>query len=415
MFRTVNHKSAHYLAKAAVIFLLIFAMLLGDAALCLADAPVGPEEIIAQMAAAQLESPPEAPPVEIAAKAAVLMDASTGKVLIGHNQDVLVYPASVTKIMPLLLVGEALDGGKIRFSDPVTASGAAAGKGGSQIWLKEGETMTVEELLKATAIYSANDACTALGEYLSGSEEGFVSMMNARAAELGMTNTTFVNCTGLDDDTTEHLTSAYDVAVMSRELLKHDCVTQFSTIWMDSLRGGATELVNTNKLVRFFEGTTGLKTGTTSKAGCCVSASAKRGDTHLIAVVMGSGNSDDRFNTAKRLLNWGFANYATVTPKIDPALIAQVRVLCGEERFILPKYPQEMTVLVPKGSENDLQQCVDLALDVEAPVEAGQKIGTLCITMDGEVLAEYTLTAPQAVPKLTFKTMLLRLLSALCG
>ncbi len=356
----------------------------------------------------------EKPPVEIAAKAAVLMDASTGKVLISSQPDERLYPASVTKIMPLLLVGEALDSGKIKLTDTVTASGAAASKGGSQIWLKEGEIMTVEELVKAAAIYSANDACAALGELLGGSEEAFVQMMNERAAQLGMKNTTFVNCTGLDDDTTEHLTSAYDIALMSRELLKHDSVTQYSTIWMDSLRGGATELVNTNKLVRFYEGATGLKTGTTSKAGCCVAASAKRGNTHLIAVVMGSGNSDDRFNTAKRMLNWGFANYVTVTPRIDPALITQVRVLLGEERWLLPVFPSEMTVLVPKGSENDLHQQVDLALDVAAPVEEGQTLGKIVITLDGEVLGEYTLTAPQAVTKLNYKTSLLRMLAALC-
>jgi D-alanyl-D-alanine carboxypeptidase (penicillin-binding protein 5/6) len=343
------------------------------------------------------------------------MDVSTGKVLVSFHQGDRLYPASVTKIMPLLLVGEALDSGKIKLSDTVTASGAAASKGGSQIWLKEGETMTVEELVKAAAIYSANDACTALGEFLGGSEEGFVRMMNDRAAQLEMKNTTFVNCTGLDDETTEHLTSALDVAIMGRELLQHESVVQYSTVWMDSLRGGATELVNTNKLVRFYEGATGLKTGTTSKAGCCVAASARRGDTHLIAVVLGSGNSDDRFNTAKRLLNWGFANYATVTPKIEPALVAPVRVLWGEERWIVPEYPAEMTVLVPKGSEGDLQQQVDLALDVEAPVEEGQRLGKIVVTLDGETLGEYTLTAPEAVAKLGYKQILLRLLSALSG
>lgn len=251
-------------------------------------------------------------PVTVKAKAAVLMDVDSGKVLMSMNADEKLYPASVTKIMTLLLVTEALDSGKISLSDTVTASASAASKGGSQIWLKEGEQMTVDDLLKATAVYSANDACTALGELLAGSDEAFTAMINERAGQLGMKNTHFDNCTGLDDTTTTHLTTAMDVAIMSRELLKHERIMNYTTIWMDSLRGGATELVNTNKLVRFYKGTTGLKTGTTAKAGCCVSASAKRGNTHLIAVVMGSQTSDDRFNGAKAMLNWGFANYSTV-------------------------------------------------------------------------------------------------------
>lgn len=353
------------------------------------------------------------PPVEIAAKAAVLMDAATGKVMVGYNENERLYPASVTKVMTLLLIAEALDRGKIKLEDSVTASSASAAKGGSQIWLKEGETMSVEELLKAAAIYSANDACCALGEYIAGSEEGFVRLMNDRAKELGMNNTYFVNCTGLDDDTTEHLTTAYDIAVMSRELLKHESVVKYSTIWMDSLRGGATELVNTNRLVRFYEGATGIKTGTTNKAGCCISASAKRGDTHLIAVVLGSGNSNDRFETAKRLLNWGFANYATVTPQITPSLITPVRVLQGTEQFIQPVPPETMPILVPKGSEEDLQQSVELSVDVQAPVEAGQILGKITITLDGDTLGEYDLTAPVAVAKMDFLTQLKRMLNAL--
>ncbi|MDR2524933.1 MAG: D-alanyl-D-alanine carboxypeptidase [Oscillospiraceae bacterium] len=354
-------------------------------------------------------------PVEIAAKAAVLMDAGTGKLLVNYNPDARLFPASVTKIMPLLLVGEAIDSGKIKLSDPVTVSAAAAGKGGSQIWLKEGETMTVEELVKATAIYSANDACTALGEFLAGSEEGIVKMMNDRAKELGMRNTTFVNCTGLDDDTTEHLTTARDIAIMSRELLKHDSVIRFSSIWMDSLRDGKTELVNTNRLVRFYEGATGLKTGTTSKAGCCISASALREGTHLVAVVLGSESSNDRFDTAKRLLNWGFANYASVVPEIDPAAFAQVRVLRGAQRWIVPELPEAIRILVPKGSEKDLQQQIDLPLDVQAPVEAGQTLGKISILLDGEVLGSFPLKAAASVAKLDFKTALLRALCALVG
>ena len=369
--------------------------------------------VLSCVSATASEEESTAPPVQIAARAALLMDAATGRVLVSYNENERLYPASVTKVMTLLLVAEALESGKLKLGDNVSASAAAASKGGSQIWLKEGETMTVEELLKAAAIYSANDACCALGEAIAGSEEGFVRLMNERAEELGMTGTTFVNCTGLDDDTTEHLTTALDIALMSRALLEHDIVIKYSTIWMDSLRGGATELVNTNRLVRFYEGATGLKTGTTSKAGCCISASARRGETHLIAVVLGSGNSDDRFETAKRLLNWGFANFATVTPQIAPALLTPVRVLRGALQWIQPAPPAAMPILVPKGSEGDLQQSVDLAVDVQAPVEAGQVLGKVTITLDGETLGVYPLTAPGAVARLDFATQLKRLAAAL--
>ena len=255
-------------------------------------------------------------PVEIKAKAAVLMDASTGKVLMKFNENEKLYPASVTKIMPLLLVCEAIDGGRISLSDTVTATGSAASKGGSQIWLKEGEQMTVDELLKATAVYSANDACTALGEYIAGSDEAFVKMLNDRAAELGMTNTHFENCTGLDDTTENHLTSALDIAIMSRELLKHELIMNYTTIWMDSLRNGQTELVNTNKLVRFYEGTTGLKTGTTSKAGCCVSASAMRDGTHLVAVVWAATTARTALKPQRQCLTGDFRIIQPLPPKL---------------------------------------------------------------------------------------------------
>lgn len=354
-------------------------------------------------------------PVEIKAKAAVLMDASTGKVLMKFNENEKLYPASVTKIMPLLLVCEAIDEGRISLGDTVTVTGSAASKGGSQIWLKEGEQMTVDELLKATAVYSANDACTALGEYIAGSDEAFVKMLNDRAAELGMSNTHFENCTGLDDTTENHLTSALDVAIMSRELLKHEIIMNYTTIWMDSLRNGQTELVNTNKLVRFYEGTTGLKTGTTSKAGCCVSASALREGTHLIAVVMGSENSTDRFETAKAMLNWGFANYSTVTPVIDSSLIPDVGVINGVAESIKPKIPQAKPVLVEKGRESDITQTVDLAVDVAAPVEQGQVLGTVTFRLGDELLGEYNLTAPDRVEKLTFSIVFFRILKAVAS
>lgn len=350
----------------------------------------------------------------VSAKAYVLMDSATGTVLISSNEHTKLYPASVTKIMPLLLFGEALDSGKIALTDTVTTSPTAASKGGSQIWLKEGETMTVDELLKATAIYSANDACTALGEHLAGSEEGFVKMLNDRAAELGMAETHFYNCTGLDDETDTHLTSAYDVAVMSRELLKHEVILGYTTVWMDSLRDGATELVNTNKLVRFYEGATGLKTGTTNKAGCCLSATALREGTHLIAVVMGSDNSNDRFNGAKALLNWGFANYATVTPEIDKTLITDVTVLKGVSEKLTPKLSEVGAVLIPKGSEDKFEQRISLVVDVEAPVEQGQYLGNIQLYLGDNKLCEYTLSAPERIEKLSFGVIFKRLLTSLC-
>lgn len=351
--------------------------------------------------------------INVKAKAYVLMDSATGQVLMSQNEHEKLYPASVTKIMSLLLVAEAIDSGKIKLTDTVSASPNAASKGGSQIWLREGETMTVDDLLKATAVYSANDACTALGEYVAGSDEAFVQMMNERAAQLGMNETHFDNCTGLDDETQTHLTSAHDVAVMSRELIKHELILNYTTIWMDSLRGGETELVNTNKLVRFYEGATGLKTGTTNKAGCCVSATAKRENTHLIAVVMGSDNSKDRFEGAKALLNWGFANYTTVIPEVDKSLITDVTVIKGVNGTITPVIPEINPVLIKKGQEENIKQEAELCIDVEAPVEKGQKLGSITFKLDGKVLSRYSLTSPESVEKLTVRIIFVRLLKTL--
>lgn len=353
-------------------------------------------------------------PIDVKAKSAVLMDQTTGRVLMKMNENEKIYPASATKIMSMLLVAEAIDSNTIRLTDEVPASTNASKKGGSQIWLKEGETMTVDELLKATAVYSANDACTALGEYIAGSDEGFVMMMNERAGELGMKNTHFDNCTGLDDTSQTHLTTAYDIALMSRELMKHQFIQQYTKIWMDSLRGGKTELVNTNKLIRFYEGATGLKTGTTSKAGCCISATATRNGTSLIAVVMGADNSKDRFEGAKAMLNWGFANYETVTPQIDKSLITDVNIIMGEERTLTPQISGDSKFLIPKGKAKNLTQEIDLAAAVEAPVESNQTLGTVTVKLDGQKLGEYKLTAPHYVERLSFKTVFARLICSVC-
>lgn len=351
--------------------------------------------------------------IDIKAKSAVLMDASTGEVLFSLNENEKAYPASVTKIMPLLLFMEAIDSGKMSLTDMVTASNNAAGKGGSQIWLKEGEAMSVDDLLKATAIGSANDACTALGEHIAGSEEAFVKMMNERAAELGMKNTHFVNCSGLDDDTTEHLTTAYDIALMSKELLSHERIKTYTTVWMDSLRDGATQLVNTNKLVRFYKGTTGLKTGTTSKAGHCLSASAERDGLHLIAVVLGASSSTDRFESAKAMLNWGFANFETVTPEIDTASFNDVRVLRGTIRSIKPVITGVKPLTLKSGQKSKIETSVEICENVEAPVEENQVLGTVTLKIGSEVINEYKLVSENAVEKTKINHIMLRFLRTL--
>ena len=367
--------------------------------------------------AAAAEPPAEAFPemqVEINAKAAVLMEANTGRVLMAQNAHGRLYPASVTKIMTLLLVMEAVESGKIALTDTVTASAEAVSKGGSQIWLEEGEQMTVDDLLKAAAVASANDACEALGEFVAGSSTAFVAQMNERARTLGMEDTHFVNCTGLDDTTTEHLTSAYDVALMSRELLRHELVRQYSTIWMDTLRNGETELVNTNRLVRYYDGITGLKTGTTEKAGCCVSATAARGGLELIAVVLGSETSDDRFNAARAMLDWGFANYTTEKLEIDASRVPAVGVLKGTESSVMPVIPQAQAVLIEKGKTGEVVQEFDLAATVQAPVEKGQLLGRVYFKLNGETLYTDDLISDREIPALTFFESFKRILLALC-
>ncbi len=273
---------------------------------------------------------------EIAAPSAVLMDAATGTVLYEKNDREKLPPASVTKVMTLLLVLEALEQGRIGWDDEIAASAAAAAKGGSQVYLEENEQMPLRDMLKSVVVASANDCATALAEHVAGSESAFVELMNARAAELGMADTHFVNCTGLDDepDAAEHLTTAYDIALMSRELLKHDEIRQYTTIWMDTVRDGRFGLANTNKLVRFYNGTTGLKTGYTSQAGYCVSASAERDGMELIAVVLHGATSTDRFESAKALLDYGFANWALVTPQADA--IPAVPVTLGTKTAVTP-------------------------------------------------------------------------------
>lgn len=333
-------------------------------------------------------------------KSAILLEQTTGQVLYEQNPDELMPPASITKIMTLLLVMEALDTGKLRLEDMVTCSEHAAAMGGSQIWLEPNEQMSVNDLLKATAISSANDAAVLLGEAVAGSEEGFVALMNKRAAELGMKNTTFLNACGLDEP--GHQTTARDIALMSRALLEYEKIKEYSTVWMDSLRDGTTQLVNTNKLVRFYDGATGLKTGTTNGAGSCLSASAQRGDFSLVAVVLGAPTSDDRFAGARKLLDYGFANYAMATPPSVEEQLTPVRVLGGTMPQVTVSYDQPKAIVVKQGDEQRLEQRISLVPDVQAPVEKGQVLGKVLISLDSAPIAEYALKAAEAVEKMTF-------------
>ena len=346
------------------------------------------------------------------AKSVVLMEKSTGKVLYSENEHEKVFPASVTKIMAILLVCEAIESGKITLNDTVSCSDNASSKGGSQIWLEPGETMTVHELLKATCVYSANDACTLLGEYIAGSEPAFNEMMNNRAKELGMENTHFDNCTGLDDATDTHLTTAYDIALMSRALLKYDFIKEYTTIWMDSLRNGETQLVNTNKLIRYYEGITGLKTGTTDKAGCCVSATAERNGMELIAVVMGSENSNDRFTSAQNLLDWGFANYELYKPEIPDNTIHSIPVNLGVKDSADVVMPSIPSVLINKGKISDITVDVITEESIDAPVVQGQKTGTIRILSGEKILSECDIITAEAVKKLTFFDALYKLMTS---
>ena len=346
-------------------------------------------------------------------KSAILMVENTGEVLWEMDADQQLPPASITKIMSLLLIMEAIDNGSISLTDRVTCSENAAGYGGSEIWLKAGEEMTVDELVKAAAVASANDATVCLAEYVAGSEEAFVEKMNQRAQELGMKNTHFVCAAGLDHE--GHLSTARDIAIMSRELLKHPTIKNYTTIWMDSLRGGATQLVNTNRLVRFYEGTTGLKTGTTYGAGSCLSATAERDGLGLIAVVMGADTSDHRFAAARSLLDWGFANYKA-QPLEGPAGLTPVPVTRGVEPEVPVSFDLPGTIVIPRDKAESISQQVELADSVEAPVTAGQELGSVKVQVDGKTVLTYPLVASQAVERMTlsraFKALLRALLAA---
>ena len=345
-----------------------------------------------------------APAVE--AGSAVLMEKETGTVLYETNAHDKLEPASVTKVMTLLLVMEALDAGRIQKEDMVTVSTHAASMGGSQVYLKEGEQMSVDDMLKAVAVVSGNDAAVALAEHIAGSEEGFVALMNQRAAELGMADTNFVNCTGLP--AAGHLTSAYDIALMSRELiLHHPDIRTYTTIWMDTIRNGQFQLSNTNRLVRYYEGCTGLKTGSTDSALYCLSATAEREGMELIAVVMKSPTSAQRFESAKAMLTFGFANYTLVDARPSEAL-PPVEVALGAVDQVQPVLGQTTRILVEKTQVNEVTTAVRLTEGVEAPVEPGQKLGELVVSVAGEERQTIPLVAAQAVERITLPGIFLR-------
>ena len=349
--------------------------------------------------------------LDVAGKGAVLMDIATGTVLYEKNPHERLSPASVTKVMTLLLIMEAIDSGRIGWDDSVTASESAAAKGGSQIYLKVGETMTVRDLLKSIAVSSANDAACAMAEHIAGSETAFVSLMNQRAKELGMNDTNFVNCTGLDDaeEAKEHLTSAYDIAIMSRELLKnHPDITKFTTIWMDTVRGGEFGLSNTNKMVRFYNGCTGLKTGYTSGAGFCLSASAEREGLALIAVVLGCETSQERFSACKSMLDYGFANFALVSPEAPEG--ASVAVTLGAADSVTAVPGEATALLIDKSQRDQVAVSVELEPTVAAPVSKGQRLGTMTVKAGEQVLAQIPMVAGEAVERLTFAELFLEAL-----
>lgn len=358
---------------------------------------------IAVAVTAPADEADEGPAFSVNAKSAVLMEVYTGTVLFDQNSDEKLPPASITKIMSLLLIMEAIDSGKISLSDTVTASEHASSMGGSQIWLEVGETMTVDELLKAAVIASANDATVALGEKISGSEEEFVRQMNKRAKELGMNDTEFKNCTGLDAE--GHLTTAHDIALMSAELIKHDLIKKYSTVWMDTLRDGESELVNTNKLVRFYSGTTGLKTGTTSNAGYCLSATAERDNTSLVAVIMSAPSSNDRFANAKKLLDYGFANYKyiCVSPekKEYPAIVKDANVPTVN---LVPS--GSLSLLFKKGNSQEITQEPQIDENITAPVKKGQKLGKIIVSSDNVQLGSIDLICSENLDKISLKTVL---------
>jgi D-alanyl-D-alanine carboxypeptidase (penicillin-binding protein 5/6) len=365
-------------------------------------------KLIAPLCALLLLGTPAARAVDVAAPSALLMEKETGTVLFAKDEHTQREPASVTKVMTLLLTMEAVDSGQLTYDTMVTASAHACSMGGSQIWLKENEQMSVSDMLKAVCVVSANDCAVALAEQVAGSEEAFVERMNQRAQELGMNDTHFCNATGLP--AAGHVTSAYDIALMSRELiLNHPDIRQYTTIWMDTLRDGTSQLVNTNRLIRFFDGATGLKTGSTDNALYCLSGTAERDGMELIAVIMKDATSNQRFEDAKTLLNHGFSTYALRKIALD-APLPPVPVELGAQATVQPVLSEGGALLLEKSKAGNLSQTVELAETVTAPVSPGDRLGTLTVASGEEIVAELPILAGESVPRVTYGQMLLRLL-----
>ena len=359
----------------------------------------------------ETESVATAAEISVAAPSAILMEKSTGSIIYEKNADERLEPASVTKVMTILLIAEALEAGTISLDEMITVSAYAAGMGGSQIYLKEGEQLSVHEMLKSIVVASANDAAVAMAEHIAGTEEAFVARMNERALELGMTNTHFMNCTGLLDQP-EHLTTARDIALMSRELILHDMIKEYTTIWMDTVRGGQFGLSNTNKLIRFYPGATGLKTGFTSRAGHCLSATAERDGVEYIAVVLNCPSSADRFESAKTLLSFAFANYTLLDVKPDKAL-PPVRVVLGENKYVQPTAADTTPMLIEKSALSNITKEVTLEPEVQAPVSSGDELGMLSIKNGDKLIAEIPIVAEASVERLTWGKIFGRMLGVL--
>ncbi|MDD5923733.1 MAG: D-alanyl-D-alanine carboxypeptidase [Clostridia bacterium] len=339
----------------------------------------------------------------ITAPSAILYEPSSGKVIYEKNSHEVRACASITKIMTLLLVMEAIDSGKISLDDTVTASAHAASMGGSDIWLEEGEQMSVDDMIKATAVASANDAAVALAEYICGSEESFVDEMNKKAKLLGMKETVFKNCNGLDEE--GHVTSAYDVAIMSSELIKHNKIFEYTNIWMDNLRDGKTQIVNTNKLLKTYNGITGLKTGTTSQAGSCITATAERDGLSLVAVVLGSATGAERFTDAAALLDHGFANYECYNPEKPKDLLSELSIKNGMQPTVKIKCDIDKTFICDKGMLDKISYKISYNKDIKAPIKIGDKLGTIKYINGDEVLGEFPILAAENIEKMTFSSV----------
>ncbi len=382
-------------------------------AICFCMLPVSAEEAFEDGPWEAVETLASLEDVSACTGAAVLLEKETGSCIYQHNAHARLAPASVTKVMTMLLVAEQLEAGLLGPEDPVRCSAHAAGMGGSQIYLEEGEEMSVSELLKSVAVASANDAAVALAEHIAGSEEAFVKRMNERAVQLGMEDSCFSNCTGLPSEG-EHLTSAWDIGIMSRQLLQHEFIKEYTTIWTDSVRGGEFGLSNTNRLVRFYSGATGLKTGFTQEAMYCLAASARRDGVEYIAVILHASTSDERFESARLLLDYAFANYCLVEVQPGEALLP-IPVELGTADWLQPVPARGGKLLLEKRAAAGLRREVSLPESVEAPVEAGQQLGTLrLLDPEGKELACVPLEAPEAVPRLGWGQLLGRFLCLLC-